>query len=356
MISSNTAPQVLLVHPPWRLPSGGHRYNFALLAQARRDRFPLLGWVLSDRKLPSAKLIFWDSLFMPYLAERSLPQGSVHALLLHYLPSLDPGLSPARRQALQAIESRALAHVDWVVATGAGLVEPARRLRPEAKVVVCEPGVDGRFLASLPRPAFVSDRTELVTVANLLPAKGYSELLQVLAGLRRYRWRWHWVGSAGFDPGHALRLQGKIRRLGLAGRVIQHGTLPPERVIRLLDAADWFLFPSRFESFGMALAEAAARRVPILSTRVGEASRWVRPGCSGWLVEPGDRFGFAQAFRKMFETPKPRWIWRKGYRELPTPLSWEAVFRRWRAICLALMGEASDPRIAPADRNAIPNR
>ncbi len=280
--------------------------------------------------------MFWDSLCLPDLVEQPLPAGAIHVLLLHCLPSLDPGLTQSHRLALERLERRALARVDHVLVTGPGLVEPLRRQCPKRPLWVCEPGVSEDFLSPLRRPAFSSTGLELVTVANLLPAKGHGDLLEVLAGLRRYPWRWHWVGSCELDPAYALRLRKKVQQLGLCGRIVHHGVLPPGRLVTLLDAADWFLFPSRFESFGMALAEAAARRVPIICSRVGAAERWVLPGRTGWLLEADDRAGFARVLKRCFETPKPRRVWQQGYRWLLPPPTWDLVFQRWQQICLTL--------------------
>lgn len=330
--------QILLIQPPGRHPSGGHLYNCALLDQARRHRFPMQGWIYqAGERPPPADLMFWDSLCLPALAEQPLPEEAIHVLLLHYLPSLNPELTWPHRLALEQLESQALARVDHVLATGPGLIEPLRRRCPERPIWLCKPGVSEGFLSRLHRPAFSSTRVELITVANLLPAKGHWELLEVLAGLCSYPWRWHWVGSSSLDPAYALRLRKKIRQLELYGRIVYHGVVSQSHLVRLLDAADWFLFPSRFESFGMALQEAAARKVPIISHRVGTAERWVLPGRTGWLLEPGDQVGFARVLRRCFESLTPRRVWQQGYRELPPPPTWAEVFQRWREICLTLV-------------------
>lgn len=330
--------RILLAQPPWRHPSGGHVYNRALLDQARRQGFPMQAWIWrAGERPPSADLMFWDSLGLSDLARQPLPAGVIHVLLLHYLPSLDPGLSQSRRLALKQLEQEVLARFKHVLVTGPGLVEPLRRRYPDRPFWLCEPGVSERFLSPLRRPVSSSARVELVTVANLLPAKGYLELLEVLAGFGRHRWRWHWVGSGAVDPGYTLRLRRAVRQLGLDGRIVHHGVLPVARLVELLDAADWFLFPSRFESFGMALQEAAARRLPIVSSRVGAAERWVIPKRTGFLLEPGDWSGFAQALRRCFDAPKPKAVWRLGYRGLPSPPTWEEVFRRWREIVEVLI-------------------
>ncbi len=343
--------QVLLIQPPWRHPSGGCRYNRALLDQARRQGFPLQAWSWRPGvQPPAADLMVWDSLGLPALVDQPLPEGAIHVLLLHYLPSLDPRLPRSDRLALERLEDQVLARFAHVLATGPGLIEPLRKRYPGLKLWLCEPGVDEVFFSPVRRPASVSEGLELVTVANLLPAKGYLELLEVLAKLRRYPWRWHWAGSAAVDPDYARKLQRAILKFGLSEKIVYHGVLSPTRLVKLLDAADWFLFPSYFESFGMALAEAAARRVPILSSRVGAAARWVLPGQTGWLLEPGDWVGFAKALRDCLIAPKPRQVWRQGYRKLPPP-TWSGVFTCWQEICTRIAALGLDGRCETPGRN-----
>ncbi len=330
--------QVLLVQPPFNFPSGGCLYNLKLLEQAKRQRFPLTRIIWRGGELPPADLIFWDSLGLASLANQALPQGAVHVLLLHFLPSLDPCLSSARRLALERLEREVLARFAHVLITGPGLLESLRRYRLNFRLWVCEPGIGEEFLTprKLPKP-FAAGR-EFLTVANLLPGKGYLELVEVLAKLKHAPWRWHWAGASCVDPDYALKVFRAVRQLGLSERIVYHRVLSPARLVKLLDAVDWFLFPSRFESFGMALAEAAARRVPIISSRVGAAERWVIPGRTGWLLKPGDWSGFDRVLRRCLGAPKfcLRQRVRGGF--TPLPPTWEQVFARWQEICFRLLG------------------
>lgn len=72
-------------------------------------------------------------------------------------------------------------------------------------------------------------------------------------------------------------------RLGVADRVLFVGvrtdTLP------LLWAADMFVLPSAYESFGLVITEALSAGVPVISTRVGCAPSLIVDGSSGYLVE-----------------------------------------------------------------------
>ena len=56
---------------------------------------------------------------------------------------------------------------------------------------------------------------------------------------------------------------------GLGDRVAVLGAVPPERIIELCVASDVFVLASRFEGYGMALAEAIAHGLPVVSTMAG---------------------------------------------------------------------------------------
>ncbi len=64
-------------------------------------------------------------------------------------------------------------------------------------------------------------------------------------------------------------------------------------------AADVVVCPSEFESFGKANLEAMACGKPIVSSNRGGPLETVREGESGYLVDPGDIAGFAQAIRRL---------------------------------------------------------
>ena len=66
-------------------------------------------------------------------------------------------------------------------------------------------------------------------------------------------------------------------------RVAMLGAVPHERIVELYLASDVFVLASRFEGYGMALAEAIARGLPVVSTMAGAIPDTVPPG-AGLLV------------------------------------------------------------------------
>lgn len=329
--------RILLLHPPERHPSGGHVYNRNLLRAARRQGFPLEARAVSAGRRGSPALapdtiVLWDSLLLESLARQPVTTtGTMQGLLVHYLPFRDLGMGTTARFLRKARFDRAVARVRFLIATGREVARFLRRRYPTRQVGLCEPGVDPLFLSARRITARKEDdRVHLVTVAPLIPAKGHEELISALQSLEDFPWVWHWVGSPDAAPRHAARLRARIRGLGWEERIVCHGTLATPTLAGLLAQMDVFVSASRFESYGMALAEAAAAGLPAVATTVGEACRIVRPGETGWLVAPGDAAALREALRTTIADSALRQKFRARLLE-EVPRSWQdtlADFRR----------------------------
>jgi glycosyltransferase involved in cell wall biosynthesis len=77
-------------------------------------------------------------------------------------------------------------------------------------------------------------------------------------------------------------------------------------VARLLLAADVFVLTSEYEALPMAILEAMAAGLPIISTRVGSIPRVIAEGETGRLVAPGDIDALAAALGDLAADPGAR--------------------------------------------------
>jgi glycosyltransferase involved in cell wall biosynthesis len=83
------------------------------------------------------------------------------------------------------------------------------------------------------------------------------------------------------------------------------GAVPPKRISELLTASDVFVLASRFEGYGMALAEAVAHGLPVVSTTAGAIPDTVPVG-AGILVPPDDARALAEALWRVIRIPDER--------------------------------------------------
>jgi glycosyltransferase involved in cell wall biosynthesis len=71
--------------------------------------------------------------------------------------------------------------------------------------------------------------------------------------------------------------------LGLEERVHLLGVLSPTQIARVLSASDLFVMSSAYEGMPIAVLEALATGLPVVSTNVGEVSLVVQNGLNGRL-------------------------------------------------------------------------
>jgi glycosyltransferase involved in cell wall biosynthesis len=91
-----------------------------------------------------------------------------------------------------------------------------------------------------------------------VPGKKYDSLIAALVTIADLPWRLTVAGDRTRNLAAAARLDVDISARGLSDRVTVLGAVAPERIIGLYLASDVFVLASRFEGYGMALAEATA--------------------------------------------------------------------------------------------------
>jgi glycosyltransferase involved in cell wall biosynthesis len=299
----------LLVPGPLTRRSGGSEYDRRIVAGLRAR-----GWMVGVNELDAsfprptaaalnqaagvladiadATTVLADGLAfgaMPAEAERESQRLRLVALV-HLPLAAEIGIDAEDAIRFAASERRALAAARLAIATshaGARAVESYGVDR--TRIAIVEPGTDRAPLASGSR-----DPLHIVSVAALTPGKGHEVLLRALARVRDRRWRLTCAGSTDRHPATAARLRQVVRDEHLEQRVTFAGELDDAALGALYHAADLFVHPTLHETYGMVVAEALARGLPVVATATGAIPDLVGTE-AGLLVKPGDVDAFSDA-------------------------------------------------------------
>ena len=203
---------------------------------------------------------------------------------------------------------------------------------PSPCIHIVEPGVSPAALSAGTPARATGQAVSLLCVATLTPRKGHVLLLDALAGLRDRAWNLHCVGSTSQDAATSAAVRAKIAALGLSQRVRLHGELHADALEAAYARADAFVLPSFHEGYGMALSEALAHGLPVVSTTAGAIAQTV-PSGAGVLVPPGDRAALATALARLFDDPAWRATLAQGARAARQHLpDWPVAVARFAAV------------------------
>jgi glycosyltransferase involved in cell wall biosynthesis len=196
-----------------------------------------------------------------------------------------------------ALEDSSTRRAHLVTGTASNLDEviPALALDPDATRTISYPL---RFAPPPPLPSGGAPRVAFV--GRFEPRKGPEVLLsavpRVLTALPTVRFRF--VGRDGVGPGtpaSADWLREEAQRLGIAHAVTVEERWGKAAVADTLAMADVCAFPSRWESFGYGLAEAAAAGRPVVASDIPPFRELVDDGSTGRLVASDDAEAWADS-------------------------------------------------------------
>lgn len=282
-------------------------------------------------QIPDGRIVVIDGLalaglvsLLPRIVDRLDPVA-----LIHHPLADETGIDVERAIELEAAEIAALTLVQKVIVTSSWTrrrladygVEPAR-------VAVVPPGVDrGTVVSREP-----SSTVRLLTVATITPRKGHTILVEALARLKALDWSLRCGGSLDLDPVCASALGAQIEQAGLSDRITLLGELSPGRIRSEYANADLFVLPSYLEGYGMALAEAIAHGLPVVSTTSGAIPDTV-PCAASRLVPPGNVDALTDTLGQLIRDPSARLELSSGARDAAESVStWRQAARGFAAV------------------------
>lgn len=167
------------------------------------------------------------------------------------------------------------------------------------RIAVIPAGIDPSWFALERTP---THKPELVFWGRMEEEKGIPELLQALKIVAR---KIPEVRLTLAGEGNRLEeFKQQVRTLGLIPKVVMPGWRSMEYIQGLAATARLGVFPSRIESFGLAVAEAMGAGLPVIATRAGALPEMVANGVTGTLTPPRDAGALAGAILEGLAHPE----------------------------------------------------
>ncbi|MEO1544325.1 MAG: glycosyltransferase family 4 protein [Pseudomonadota bacterium] len=283
---------------------------------------------------PEAATILIDGLAFGALPKSAVAQINRRLVaLIHHPLALEAGLSDADKNRLVSLERDALSLADRVIATSPTTADVlSGDYGVEGTLItVAEPGTD-----PAQRATGTAMPLQLLCVGAVSPRKGYDILIEALRPMSEQSWRMTIAGALDRDPKTSAKLERLIEDSGFSEQITLAGVVVPATLDKLYESADLFVMPSLYEGYGMVLAEAMARGLPIVCTTGGAAAETV-PDAAALKVPPGDIAALSRALADAMADKKLRArladaAWDAG-RKLPT---WQETARRVAAAIMDL--------------------
>jgi glycosyltransferase involved in cell wall biosynthesis len=360
-----TAPALEFVVPgDLHAATGGYVYDRAVV-----DGLRMRGWKVTvhrlDESFPSptpsaleqAERVFSElpdgaCTLVDGMALGAIPEIVVHqarrltlVALIHLPLAARFDIESSLAERLQSQELRSVRAARHIIVTSRTVQRELTAAGIDPSVIsVIEPGVPPEWRLSEPSPVSTRgapapyDRPPrdgaltLLCVATVHAGKGHHLLLGALARLTHIPWHLKCVGSLSHSTSTVQSVRQQMDKLGLAERVTLVGDRPHAQLSDLYRTADLFVLPTLRETYCMAVAEALAHGLPVISSRTGAIADLVGT-TAGLLVDPGDGEGLFSALERAINDEALRRSLRKGALEMRSRLTyWPQACDRMSAV------------------------
>lgn len=270
-------------------------------------------------------LIHLHGMWSPFLAVAALlahrrgiplvisPHGCLEPWALQYK-------RPKKLLALKTYQGEVLRSASLFVATADQELRSIRNLGFRQPVAVVPNGVE---VMSISRSSVQGEVKTFLFLSRLHPIKGLLDLVEAWAMVRRRGWRI--VIAGGDEEGYRAKVEALIRLKGLESDFEFAGFVDGARKQDCFDKADVFILPTYSENFGIAVAEALANELPVITTKGAPWSDLVDHHC-GWWVPPGVQ-GISEALIEAMECDPSelRKMGRRGRQLVIDKYSWAKI-------------------------------
>jgi glycosyltransferase involved in cell wall biosynthesis len=249
---------------------------------------------------------------------------------------------------LEKARNQVLRRADAVIAISAQINEELlKRGVSPAKIVSLPNGVSLRKFRPISRTdrsglrarlSIPDDRVIVLYAGRLARAKGVPLLIEAWPTLFANHPELYLVvvgsGNRSFDNCEA-QVKERVRQMGLERDVAFYPET--DAVVDYLQAADAWVFPTEYEGFSLALAEAMGCALTVIATSVGAAPQLIQHGRSGFLFPPLDTQALIDVFEEALRVRSQWPAIGAAAREAVTPYDLDLIATRYAELCRSLL-------------------
>jgi glycosyltransferase involved in cell wall biosynthesis len=181
-----------------------------------------------------------------------------------------------------------------------------------------------------------SDKKTLLFLGILDRKKGLIRLARAWAQLHRDFPNWQ-LQIAGPDAdGHADEVRSELSRLGAEADFV--GPVYGEEKARLYRNADLFVLPSDWENFGIAVAEALASALPVITTTGAPWKELLEHKCGWWIEPTTDALAEALSAAMRLSDDVRMEMGQRGRALIQSRYSWPTIANEMRGLYEQLLG------------------
>ena len=131
----------------------------------------------------------------------------------------------------------------------------------------------------------IPNKKTLLYAGRIEPIKGLDILIESFNTIQQHQdCQLVIVGGNLGEDEELAKLKSYARQLGLLNKIIFIGSVTQEELRYYYSAADIFVFPSHYESFGLVALESMACGTPVVASRVGGIPSFIDDGETGYLI------------------------------------------------------------------------
>jgi glycosyltransferase involved in cell wall biosynthesis len=203
-------------------------------------------------------------------------------------------------------EKRNLLDSSVLIACSEKEAKHLKLIYPNKDIAIIANGIPEEFIFSPISNDFIDpcpNKLKMVFLSRIHPLKGLERLFKAIhkIGVSRFK-DWNII-IAGFpELNHDIFLKRLVKNLNMSELIRFEGPKFGQDKIDLISMCDVFVLPTFTENFGIVVAEALGRGIPVLTTQGAPWDELVKKNCGWWVTNNED--GIIEGLIQILETDK----------------------------------------------------